>query len=797
MKQARQRSLDVGVGAARAQGGTYIVVSGRDGFDFEIGKLESAGLLVVAYPPVSDPPTDSDGVVAETSVPQHEVTVFIPESNLQRVLSALQKYASDPAKPRNEQLINRIGSFQRATLNSLWTDAAARFPASGERIWWEVWLRTDTADMTHKNFKTLAARLQIDLGQRTLTFADRTVILAQATPEQLEVVMLESSALAELRRAKSHPRVFTKMSNQEQGDWARELAERIDAPAVDAPAVCILDTGVNRGHPLIVHALLAEDTQSINVAWGTADHDGHGTEMAGIVLFGADLPGHLTGTSRIQSSHCLESVKILPPAGVNPPDLYGAVTSRAVNIAEAHGRERQVRTFSMAVTVEENDLPGDPTSWSAAIDALAAGRVIDPQGPGIRYDLDAKDAPRRLFLISAGNIDATDLQHVRKSQESPVEDPAQAWNALTVGAFTEMSSAYIQDPTLTGATVVAQPGDLSPYSTTSVATAFAGWPIKPEILMEGGNKYTSPGANYGLGHDDLALLTTNADMQLSQFKTTGMTSAAVSQAARMAAQIQARHPDFWPETVRGLLVHSARWTPRMETQLPVRPSRAQAEKFARTFGYGVPDLGRAVHSARDALTLICEDVVAPYLDSSYGYMNLYNLPWPTKELQKLGSETVKMRATLSYFIDPYPVRKEGERQARYPSTRLRFDLKQALETPENFLKRVNEKENASKDREPAPREQGDWFLGPIARHTGSLHHDIWTGPAAYLADKGTLAVYPVGGWMKDAPRQRQGRDRLRYSLIISIETTKLDADLWAEVDNLVKVHNAVGVSVTT
>lgn len=186
----------------------------------------------------------------------------------------------------------------------------------------------------------------------------------------------------------------------------------------------------------------------------------------------------------------------------------------------------------------------------------------------------------------------------------------------------------------------------------------------------------------------------------------------------------------------------------MESQASKKPSKAEAEKFARTFGFGIPDLGRALNSARDALTFICEDELSPYDQKSYGFMNLHDLPWPIQELKRIGSEKVKLRATLSYFIDPYPVRKEGERQARYASAHLRFELKRALEDPASFLKRINEKE-VNADRPRAPKEPGDWFLGPEARHAGSLHHDIWSGTAAELADKVVLAVTPVAGWMRD------------------------------------------------
>ncbi len=65
---------------------------------------------------------------------------------------------------------------------------------------------------------------------------------------------------------------------------------------------------------------------------------------------------------------------------------------------------------------------------------------------------------------------------------------------------------------------------------------------------------------------DSLLPTTDSRLTDRLLTTMGDTSAATAQAARMAARLMARYPEFWPETVRGLLVHSAGWTPeKMET----------------------------------------------------------------------------------------------------------------------------------------------------------------------------------------------------------------------------------------
>lgn len=41
-------------------------------------------------------------------------------------------------------------------------------------------------------------------------------------------------------------------------------------------------------------------------------------------------------------------------------------------------------------------------------------------------------------------------------------------------------------------------------------------------------------------------------------------------------------------------------------------------------------------------------------------MHLHRIPWPTEVLQSLSETPVEMRVTLSYFIEPGPVKKDGK-----------------------------------------------------------------------------------------------------------------------------------------
>lgn len=140
--------------------------------------------------------------------------------------------------------------------------------------------------------------------------------------------------------------------------------------------------------------------------------------MAGIALYGDRLAELLAGSDPIVLRHRLESAKILPPPPrSNEPRLYGHITAQAISRVEIDKPGCQ-RSFCMAITTDGRDR-GRPSSWSGVIDQLCAG--ISDENP-------------RLFFISAGNTDPTQRHRYPDSNDTDnVQDPAQAWNAITVG----------------------------------------------------------------------------------------------------------------------------------------------------------------------------------------------------------------------------------------------------------------------------------------------------------------------------------------------------------------------------
>ena len=75
------------------------------------------------------------------------------------------------------------------------------------------------------------------------------------------------------------------LSASEQAEYASDLGDRITAAVIEAPAVCLLDTGVHRSHDLLEASIDDNDLHTI-VGGGTGDREGHGTKMASLALLG-------------------------------------------------------------------------------------------------------------------------------------------------------------------------------------------------------------------------------------------------------------------------------------------------------------------------------------------------------------------------------------------------------------------------------------------------------------------------------------------------------------------------------
>jgi hypothetical protein len=446
--QALLRSLDALPDiAAEARPGVYLDVQGRAGEVMLTDSLNVSDLTLLSAQPGRP----------EENQPAR-VTVFATAKGVDKLRGKIDDFATKnragkggaEGRPYHASLVQSIGAIVEAGLRALWRSPDRAFPEGNGQVAWEIWLDKSQAD----TFIAGAADYGVAVGADRLEFPEDTVVIATATRDALALAVRRLASVRALAAAAITADFFDVMEVEEQQEWLDALRRATTFPAVDDPTyITLLDRGVGRAHPLIAPALRIQDRHSADPAWPVEDLVGHGTQLAGLSLFG-DLTVALQNMTPIRITHRLESAKIIPDAGHNPHHLLGAMTRAGVNAVETVVDRR--RTFAMASTTDD-DTPHDgaPTSWSSEIDQLTSG-------------VSGLQKIARLFLVSAGNSNQNlfgngDYLEISDLPDTEIESPAHAWNAICVGAYTDKNVLPASQPGVALAPV----GDLSPSSRTA------------------------------------------------------------------------------------------------------------------------------------------------------------------------------------------------------------------------------------------------------------------------------------------------------------------------------------------
>ncbi|MFC9588677.1 S8 family peptidase [Streptomyces sp. NPDC056944] len=710
-------------------------------------------------------------------------------------------------------LVANVDEICLASVGDLWRGLEA--PPTGV-CWWQVWLERSALQEEEplEVLRRLGPVLGLTLSRYTLTFARRTVVHVQGTSAQL-AGLVGTNALPTEVRPSSAAEAFVEAPLSLREDLVADLQSRtIPVQREDAPAVTVLDGGVLAHHPLLKHSLSRSLT--LHTEGLAGDADGHGTAMAGLALYG-DFAEALGTNLPVHLRHRIESVRILGLDGEpRCAGDYGTIMAEAVALTEIDAPLTR-RVFSMSVTDHTEAVSpevGQPTAWSTTVDALAYGHeVVVSDGGEVTLLTPNRPGPGRLFLISAGNVrEGYDQDHLTRCDLTPVEDPAQSWNAVTVGAYTRMAQVPAQGSAYAEWRPMAPEGELSPFSRTGVQLD-SRWPNKPDIVLEGGNLLwqSAPGGELDtVAAPSHGLLTTSRSSH-QLVHAVHATSPATAQAARLAALVMDRYPDLGPEAVRGLLIHCAEWTPTMwghfaaAGAFKTKGNKQLLGALLRRYGWGVPAEERLLSSSSHDLTLIAEEELLPLRANrgqlTFAQMQVHSLPWPVRELRDLGDERVHMRVTLSYFVEPWVGGQGWRDRFAYPSHELRFDLPRQGEGPAEFQLRVSndaaaaEVGRAADGRNRKTKVDPGWLLGSQQRQRGSLCSDIWEGTANDLADRAHLAVYPAGGWWRRQNAMDRAQVPVRYALLISIRTRDTETDLLTPIQSEIEARISVPVSI--
>lgn len=245
------------------------------------------------------------GLTLLDSSDTHAAVVFAARSDLDRFRRRLAEYAAGPRERPADKAAAEGQDDELAALHEAFFDAIDGFrplepedriserlaellerqPAAVHEFDIELWfhsdagVREDWLSEVHERLEALGGEwVDSYIGERAGVILARVRgnrDVARGVAELDQVGTLDALAAPALE-----PDALASLQDIEN------LPDRIPSPPDDAPVVGLVDSGIRAGHPLLRPAIV--DTAAIDPAFGGQDEDahGHGTAVAGRILFG-------------------------------------------------------------------------------------------------------------------------------------------------------------------------------------------------------------------------------------------------------------------------------------------------------------------------------------------------------------------------------------------------------------------------------------------------------------------------------------------------------------------------------
>ena len=549
----------------------------------------------------------------------------------------------------------------------------------------------------------------------------------------------------------------------------REQRIVVRPPAANAPAVCVIDSGIQEGHQWLEPAIDAATSRCFLP--GVAPEDvadyyppqGHGTRVAGAVLYPDEIPatGEVHSVAWIQNARVLDANNTLPDT-LTLEDYLQQVTTHF------HAAPRFTKIFNHSINAKVPCPKQRMTSWAAKLDQLSHEKDVlfiqsagnqtrrdngDQANPGLRAHLDAGKEPPDHQLEASMRV----------------ANPAQSLHALTVGSISNVVFDSTDDRSF-----AAEEHHPSGFSRAGYGEPWA--VVKPEVVEIGGDLiYSKQPPRQVRPHPDVSIELLNSTMHgaPAYSKDGAGTSFAAPKVAHIVAHLQNLFPDASPLLYRALIVQSARWPAWAEGE-------ADKDKVLKLIGYGLPSLEKATTNAEARVTLITPD--AEIIPSKQ--LHLYTIRIPDEIRNAALEAKIRIDVTLAYTALP---RRTRARRTGYLETWLDWETSKLGEPRDDFLTRM-QKGGTS------PHEEFPWTLHKrrglgeaeeTCRTRGSVQKDWAVFDSFNLPEEFAIAVRSHLGW-----NHLDGAGTARYCLSVSFEILQGEIPIYTLIQNEIEVAEA-------
>ncbi len=538
----------------------------------------------------------------------------------------------------------------------------------------------------------------------------------------------------------------------------------ITRPPENAPRLCVIDSGIASGHPMLSPAV--GDSISVPSSLGSPIDDyGHGTQVAGLALY-HDITECVRNRKFIPS-FWITSAKVtementpLGPKMKFPDEKL--ISTQMREAIEYFYREHGCRVFNISLGDDRLIFDGGkPSIWAWTLDDIA--RMLNI-----------------IIIVSAGNSwppfqDSfsekvlNDYPNYLLRSENRIIEPATAAIPLTVGSL-----AHSEAPRGAGgrddvALKAVSPRDApSPFTRTGPGIGDA---IKPEFCEYGGNLVFDHRLN--------TLQPKNAEVEIVSFHhnyTTGRlfawdkgTSLAAPKVAHYAALILSMLPRASANLVRALLASSAS-IPETANGIVLGLGAAACFKIC---GYGKPNLDLASYSFDNRVTLFAENEL---LGDRF---HVYEIPLPDIFRNMKGERSLSV--TLAFDPPTRHTRKDY----------LGFMMKFWLVRGKTLRQVISIFRKSKPGEESVPGISGSSFEcnlepGHRIRERGTLQKGVFTmnrNPDERHGDTYYLVVQCARNWTDE--------EKQRYAAVVTLEHLGIGTTLFDRVSLYQAVHDRI------
>lgn len=546
-------------------------------------------------------------------------------------------------------------------------------------------------------------------------------------------------------------------------DFDIAFSTEILPPTKDCSPVCVIDSGIQQGHRLIEPAIDKDNSKSyVDGDDSVADHvenSGHGTKVAGAILYPKEIPtnGSYQLETFIQNARILNSDNKISDQRFGPSLMNEIVHDFP-----------DTRIFNLSVSETRGYMGSHMPALAASIDKLM-------------YEKDV------LFVVAAGNLflsspyvhnpgikeliaEGKNYPDYLDEITSKIANPAISFFAISVGSVSNYD--YEDDDYV----ALAGMYNVSPFSRCGLGL----WDsIKPDVVEFGGDYVKHKINGNIINHKEVSLELINSTMFGA--KAIGRdevgTSFSTPKVSYIASRLNSLFPDESCIMYKALIVQSA----RHPNHCFLQPS---FKDFCR-YGYGIPDLNRAIDNLPTRITFIQDGNIAPRT------ADIFKVKIPDDIRGEGKSFKILMEVTLTFTADIRQTRKGAHSYlsswCEWRSSRYNENFNSFRNRTINYLETEEQDEDVSGDAiKWCIRENSAWGSAKINRNNSTVQKSWTIIEPHQFANDFSIAIVGHVGWEKDLSKKNP------YALCVSFEIMDSEMqiyDLIAEAQIETEIEN--------